>query len=197
MNASFVGISRFYTGLTSDFVFGSVPITFDENYFLIGVVMSCSIDLHPVLPSGWNLVSQIENVVATGTTIIASFQPTGTTTNPVLGIGGLSNNLNTAFILLFSGCTKNQDKIINFDEHKSNPAGDTSSSMRSIKSNSLGVRIICLFSGTSITHWDCDPALTWSEISDSSKVLGSYANSIGIAIKNNLDTGTYSLSNDL
>lgn len=194
MDVSYINISNFYTGQTNELRFVTVPITVTKNNFLLAIVIACDVGLTPTIPSDWREISKLENSISTGTTFIFTHQPTGTTINPTWEISGLSTNLNAGYIMMFSGCTTNQNKIINYEQSQRNDTGESGGVIQSTINNSMAVRLNGLFRDRTISSWDSSPSLSWTEAAQGAKTNGLYQVTLGVSYHNKIDTSNYDLS---
>jgi len=198
MNIAYKGISQFYTGTTSTLNFTNVPITLTKDDFVLSFVISCSTGLTESIPYDWFLIDKIGNNSPSGTTFIFKHQPTGTTVNPTWQISGLSNNLNGGYIMVFSGCTKNTNKVIN--NHQSQGSAYSTlggGSLSPSRNNTMLISAIGAFGNTNVNLWYSTPSLTWNVAGQSGITFGGFEMTLGVAYSNNVNANSYNLQMSL
>lgn len=173
MDISYIVSTRLYSGITSsEFSDVVLPLTLTNHHTALAFVVCHDIGLNPIT-NDWIKVQSVDGV--SGSTFLYIFQPTGTTVNPHFSITGLSNQLNTAVVMLLSGCTYHSSKVINGLVSKDNLSGSgTGSGFDTTVNNTMIIQFIGLFTQADIFGYSSTPSLTWNQRSDSGFTNSTY-----------------------
>lgn len=141
----------------------------------------------------WNLITNIGNSSGNLYSFYCQFSAT-TSSNPNWTFDVDNEHFTNGMSIVFSGCTRNESKLINGYNSRSNVGSDVGTSgFTTTMSNTALLQMVAGVSGSSMTilDWKSTPSLTWDHVYSGSTVSGSTTIFMGSGVSLNAPKNNY------
>lgn len=175
---SYIGCSDFYTGNTNNYSYtytdgGANIIQTGETAILFIVTTDISGSI--VKPKDWETITSIGN--SGGYMYSFWYQSSATTSSSPSWDFELQNNPFTkGFSIVFSGCTRNSNRLVHKYTQASNPPNQryTNGFTTTINNTSI-IHTVAVVSGSTpdISNWGSSPTLIWQHLLSGTTITGS------------------------